>query len=548
MAQSSPRSSSGKAPARPRAKGGSNKSAQAPQPEATQPGFLARFFSALGRAGVGAVRAWKATDLQVKRDAAAFVAVAAAIVIALREWFQISGEAGDAIHHASAGLFGIFSVVLPLVLIALAVELVSARSGRSALPHHVAGGIGITAALTGLVHISRGNPAMGTDPGIEAAGGLLGWFVARPLALLLSGWGAGALMILLLAYSILLATRTAVADVPARLRDIAAHLSGERPEGDAETADQAGGDPAKEARRRARKDLAAGDDAFLDEYDGDESFRKATDSDSAAVGTPSSTSTPTPPPAAPETPSVRPSAAPPVAPPPASPTFSDDDDETPRRSGGGMKWALGLLALVIAGCAAGGYYYYDHYLAAPAPAEEKAMARPDTTPAKPAPVADNEAEMREKVITYWDVYAKRSSGLIIQYSNAQLRKMLEAKGFVLKTDNSADNASAEGEAQPEQSQVYELTTNKGEVLCRFVLNNDRVYNELWFKYPEDKAAFVKGAAASGFKAGTSADRETKVPTYYSSFASDSVRTYPNTRHDYIVAGNETLKLCRERER
>ena len=55
----------------------------------------------------------------------------------------------------------------------------------------------------------------------------------RPLALLLSGWGAGALMILLLAYSILLATRTAVAEVPARLRDLAAHLSGERPEGEA---------------------------------------------------------------------------------------------------------------------------------------------------------------------------------------------------------------------------------------------------------------------------------------------------------------------------
>ena len=280
MAQSSPRSSSGKAPARPRAKGAASRSARTPQPEPTQPGFLARFFSAVGRAAVGAVRMWKATDSQVKRDAAAFVAVAAAIVIALREWFQISGEAGDAIHHASAGLFGIFSVVLPLVLIALAVELVSARSGRSALPHHVAGGIGITAALTGLVHISRGNPAMGADPGIEAAGGLLGWFVARPLALLLSGWGAGALMILLLAYSILLATRTAVADVPARLRDLAAHLSGQRPEGDAEAVDQASGDPAKEARRKARKDLAAGDDAFLDEYDGDESFRKATDTES----------------------------------------------------------------------------------------------------------------------------------------------------------------------------------------------------------------------------------------------------------------------------
>ena len=313
MAQSSPRSSSGKAPARPRAKGAASRSARTPQPEPTQPGFLARFFSAVGRAAVGAVRMWKATDSQVKRDAAAFVAVAAAIVIALREWFQISGEAGDAIHHASAGLFGIFSVVLPLVLIALAVELVSARSGRSALPHHVAGGIGITAALTGLVHISRGNPAMGADPGIEAAGGLLGWFVARPLVLLLSGWGAGALMILLLAYSILLATRTAVADVPARLRDLAAHLSGQRPEGDAEAVDQAGGDPAKEARRKARKDLAAGDDAFLDEYDGDESFRKAADTESVGE-TRLLESGPIAAPAAAPTPAPRPRATTPDAP------------------------------------------------------------------------------------------------------------------------------------------------------------------------------------------------------------------------------------------
>ena len=278
MASSSSRSSSGKGPARPRTKAASSRSAKAPQGQGAKPGFLARFFSALGRAALGAQRAWKATDPQVKRDAAAFVAVAAAIVIALREWFQISGEAGDAIHHASAGLFGIFSVVVPLLLVALAVELVSARSGRSALPHHVAGGIGISLALTGLVHISHGNPGLEQDPGIEAAGGVLGWFIARPLVLLLSGWGAGALMILLLVYSILLATRTAVADVPARLRDFAARLGG----ADHKDGDASESDPAKEARRKTRRDLAAGDDTFLDEYDGDESFRKATDTESGA--------------------------------------------------------------------------------------------------------------------------------------------------------------------------------------------------------------------------------------------------------------------------
>ena len=224
------------------------------------------------------VRGWKATDPQVKRDAAAFIALAAAIVIALREWFQISGEAGDAIHYASAGLVGIFSVVLPLLLVALACELVSARSGRSALPHHVAGGVGITMALTGLVHISRGNPSMGSEPGIDTAGGAIGWFIARPLILLVSSWGAGALLVLLLAYSILLATRTAVADVPARLRDLSAHLSGtSEKDFDGAPGDRA---PAKKARRKSRKNLAAGDDDFLDEYDGDESFRQAAEKES----------------------------------------------------------------------------------------------------------------------------------------------------------------------------------------------------------------------------------------------------------------------------
>ena len=224
------------------------------------------------------VRGWKATDPQVKRDAAAFIALAAAIVIALREWFQISGEAGDAIHYASAGLVGIFSVVLPLLLVALACELVSARSGRSALPHHVAGGVGITMALTGLVHISRGNPSMGSEPGIDTAGGVIGWFIARPLILLVSSWGAGALLVLLLAYSILLATRTAVADVPARLRDLAAHLSGtSEKDSDGAPSDR---DTAKKARRKSRKNLAAGDDDFLDEYDGDESFRQAAEKES----------------------------------------------------------------------------------------------------------------------------------------------------------------------------------------------------------------------------------------------------------------------------
>lgn len=252
--------------------------AQEPPPRSQ--GALARFFSACGRGIASLFALWKATDAQVKRDALAFVMLALAIVVALREWFRVSGQAGDFIHHGSAGLVGIFSVVLPVVFVALAIDLFKARSLNSALPHHMAGGMGIVCALTGLVHVTSGNPAASPIEGIEAAGGVIGWFVASPLVTLLSAWGAGALLVLLLVYSILLATRTRVADVPQRLREFRDRFIRRTPRSTGEDLaadlDQAGG-----GRRPSRDHLAAGDDPFLDQYDADEAFRRAADADAA---------------------------------------------------------------------------------------------------------------------------------------------------------------------------------------------------------------------------------------------------------------------------
>lgn len=249
------------------------------QPEITEkPGLLASFFSAIGRGIASMVRAFIAADVQVKRDGLAFVLLALAIVVALREWFHISGQAGDVLHHGAAGLVGLFSVVVPLALVAQAVELFRARSGNHALPHHTVGGIGLTVALTGLVHISQGNPAFDDLAAIESAGGIIGWFIARPLTLLLSGWGAGGILILLGIYSILLATRTRVADAPAALASFFRSLTHRG--GDEEMSDE---ERARERRRRAREDLAAGDDPFLEQYDGDESFRSPQISDDPTV-------------------------------------------------------------------------------------------------------------------------------------------------------------------------------------------------------------------------------------------------------------------------
>lgn len=230
---------------------------------------MAAFFASCARAARALWVAWQGIDSQVKRDALAFVTIGCAILVALREWFGIAGAAGDLIHHVASGSVGLFSVVLPLALVALAGELFAARSGTHALPHHIAGTLGGTVALTGLVHISKGNPAFEPVEGIEAAGGVIGWFVARPLIHLLSPWGAGAIFVLLLLYSILLATRTRVAEVPERLRHLVAILK-------RDAATKKTSAPAR-AGASGREGLAAGDDPFLDSYDGDESFRRAVD-------------------------------------------------------------------------------------------------------------------------------------------------------------------------------------------------------------------------------------------------------------------------------
>lgn len=253
--------------------GGHSRTSTAETP--ARPGLLARTFAAIGRAARSALTQWRETDPQVKRDSLAFLCVAAAVVVALREWFRISGQAGVFIHMASAGLVGIFSVVVPLALVGLAVELVRARSGTHALPHHIAGGVGVVVALTGLVHISAGNPPLHPFDALLGAGGLIGWFFARPLTNLLSPWGAGALMVLLLAYSVLVATRTRVAEVPGRLSGLWARLRG-RASADA-TGEPSARDARRAAREEARRQLAAGDDPFLDSYDADEAFRRAHD-------------------------------------------------------------------------------------------------------------------------------------------------------------------------------------------------------------------------------------------------------------------------------
>ena len=225
-------------------------------------------------------------DPQLRRDGFAFILFAFAFIIALREWFQISGAAGTIIHHASAGLVGRYCVIIPGILALWAVGLITERH-REHVAHHFAGSFGMAVAITGLTHIAAGNPTIANIDAIEDAGGILGWFFAYPMAVLLSGVGAGILLVLLFAYSILIATATPIREVPARLRAIGQRLISRIGRGRSaeDTSEDAGDD-------------AIGDDYLpsasadtLDHYDGDEAFRREHDLDYDHLGDPDSDAT-----------------------------------------------------------------------------------------------------------------------------------------------------------------------------------------------------------------------------------------------------------------
>ena len=214
-----------------------------------------------------------------RRTGWAFLILALAAVLALREWFGISGAAGNLLHHIAAGPVGVLGIFVPLLLAALGVAMLRAHSMGAVHARGSVGCLGLLTALTGMIQVGSGNPILRDNvAGLENAGGLLGWLVGYPLAALFSSVGAIILFILLAAFSALVLSGKTIAEI----RDLLAQRRSLAAGGGGAPAD-AGDSLARRLLGRVRSGLGptgiAGDDSdqttLLDSYDGDEPFRSA---------------------------------------------------------------------------------------------------------------------------------------------------------------------------------------------------------------------------------------------------------------------------------
>ncbi|MGV9182244.1 DNA translocase FtsK 4TM domain-containing protein [Arcanobacterium canis] len=152
-------------------------------------------------------------DTREHHDGLAIFLIAVAIVVALREWFGLSGLLGSVIHHVTASPVGLLSVFAPFLVFVTAIRLLK-RSEPGTHRNFVVGLSIFVVALTGIVHIYCASP----DPtksfaAVEGAGGVIGWIAGSGLSALVSVWGAVPLLILLAFYAVLVVVNKSVRDV-----------------------------------------------------------------------------------------------------------------------------------------------------------------------------------------------------------------------------------------------------------------------------------------------------------------------------------------------
>ncbi|GAA1933952.1 DNA translocase FtsK [Microbacterium aoyamense] len=240
MARSSSPTKSGRAPA-----GGSSSRARKPAPtpkryvgEAEKPPVIVRAWLGLAHATGGLFRAFGPETLEKdqRRDGFPFLLVLLAIAGAVNEWFFIGNEVAANISAYTVGaLIGREAFVMPVLLLVLAGWMFRHPSSV-----HDNGRIGIGFGLlvwtiAGFCHVAGGRPQpSGGLPGLSEAGGLFGWMLGEPIAMLLTDVGAYIVLSVLAVLSILIITKTPPNRIGRRLGELYGWMFGAEPRDESE--------------------------------------------------------------------------------------------------------------------------------------------------------------------------------------------------------------------------------------------------------------------------------------------------------------------------
>ncbi|WP_394551654.1 DNA translocase FtsK 4TM domain-containing protein [Agromyces sp. MMS24-JH15] len=214
------------APAKPR-----TRTAAARTKAPAGPNLLTRAWMGLAHLTGGAARALGPERLakEERRDGLPFFIVLLAVAGAVVEWFYINDALAQQFDAWTfGGLFGRVAFGLPVVMLLFAIWLFR---HPSSVHDNTRIGIGLAILLlsiSALCHLFGGQPSPSAGmPVLARAGGILGWMIAQPLILLITPYGAAAVIVLLLVLSLLIMTKTPPNRIGSRTRELYGWLFGE---------------------------------------------------------------------------------------------------------------------------------------------------------------------------------------------------------------------------------------------------------------------------------------------------------------------------------
>ncbi len=208
-----------------------------------------------------------------RRDGLGFLALALALVVAVREWWGLDGVFGDVVHAIFAGTFGRVAYALPVVLVLLGIRLLRSPGDEAESARIGFGTAMLLFAASGLTHLAKGIPQPPDGAvGMRDGGGIVGFLASDPLATAVTEWPAIILLVLLGLFSLLLVTGTPLHEVPQRLAYIRAAFTGVPP------TDLSGAQPSeapKAAVSRARRRKRPEESELSGQRDGDTAYDQA---------------------------------------------------------------------------------------------------------------------------------------------------------------------------------------------------------------------------------------------------------------------------------
>jgi len=155
---------------------------------------------------------------QQRRDGLGLLMLAGAVVLGAALWWGAGGPVGAGMASVARGCVGVGAAWIPVLLAVAAWRLVRHPPDPSARGRLVIGCTAVIAGALGLVSVLRGvpDPSRGATA-MHRAGGAVGFLASSPLVAAVTRWMAAPLLVLLVAFGLLVLTRTPLAQVPYQL-------------------------------------------------------------------------------------------------------------------------------------------------------------------------------------------------------------------------------------------------------------------------------------------------------------------------------------------